>query len=206
MPKGVPLTNEYRLEKRLEIAHAASELIFQQGFNETSMNQIARKMGIGKSTIYDYFSSKDEIILLLLDEPLGEVRTRAEEIETETGTAVERLTRILEMHLDVLLRDRAFIFKLSFEFQRLPLEVQGRHEIKRQAYQDLLIRLIESGIKDGTFRPVDPDIAVKILLSTLSSVILTSRPTGTPLEMLKGGLDLIFKGLEQRALVNERKI
>ena len=197
MPKGIPLTDEILLEKRLAIAHAASGLIFQNGYNETSMSQIAQKMGIGKSTIYDYFSSKDEIILLLLDEPLGEVRSRAEEIETEAGTAVERLTRILEMHLDVLLRDRAFIFKLSFEFQRLPLEVQGRHEIRRQVYQDLLIRLIERGIKDGSFRPVDPVIAVKILLSTLSSVILTSRPTGTPLEMLNQGLDLIFKGLEQ---------
>ena len=197
MPKGIPLTDEYLLEKRLAIAHAAAELIFQSGFNETSMNQIARKMGIGKSTIYDYFSSKDEIILLLLDEPLGEVRSLAEEIETEDGTASERLTRILEMHLDVLLRDRAFIFKLSFEFQRLPLDVQARHEAKRQAYQDLLRGLIQEGIEEGGFRPVDPDITVKILLSILSSVILTSRATGTPLEMLKGGMDLIFKGLEQ---------
>ena len=197
MPKGIPITDEILLEKRLAIAHAAAELIFQNGFNETSMNQIARKMGIGKSTIYDYFSSKDEIILLLLDEPLGEVRSRAEEIEAAEVNAAERLTRILEMHLDVLLRDKAFIFKLSFEFQRLPLDVQGRHEIKRQAYQDLLIRLIESGIKDGSFRSVDPDIAVKILLSTLSSVILTSRPNGTPLEMLNQGLDLIFKGLDK---------
>jgi len=202
MPKGVPLTNEYRLEKRLEIAHAASELIFQQGFNETSMNQIARKMGIGKSTIYDYFSSKDEIILLLLDEPLGEVRSRAEEIITGPGSVTERISKILEMHLGVLLRDKAFIFKLSFESQRLPLDVQARHEVKRQVYQELLRGLVQEGIDDGIFRQVDPDIAVKILLSTLSSVILTSRPTGTPLEMLKGGLDLIFKGLEQRALVN----
>ena len=202
MPKGIPLTDDFLLEKRLAIAHAAAELIFQQGYNETSVSQIAHKLGMGKSTIYDYFSSKDEIILLLLDEPLGEVRSRAEEIETEDGSPTERLTRILEMHLDVLLRDKAFIFKLSFEFQRLPLDVQARHEGKRQAYQDLLIRLIEDGIKDGSFRPVDPGIAVKILLSVLSSVILTARPNGTPLEMLKGGLDLIFKGLEQGALAN----
>lgn len=197
MPKGIPLTNDFLLEKRLAIAHAAAELIFQQGYNETSVSQIARKTGIGKSTIYDYFSSKDEIILLLLDEPLGEVRDRAKEIEAAVGTAAEKLTRILEMHLDVLLRDKAFIFKLSFEFQRLPLEVQAQHETKRQDYQELLRGLIESGIKDGSFRPVDPDITVKILLSILSSVILTRRPVGTPLEMLNEGLNLIFKGLEK---------
>jgi len=197
MPKGIPLTNDFLLEKRLAVAHAAAELIFQQGYNETSISQIAKKAGIGKSTVYDYFSTKDEIILFLLDEPLGEVRSRAEGIEAETGTPAERLSRILEMHLDVLLRDKAFIFKLSFEFQRLPLDVQARHETKRQAYQDLLRGLIQEGINDGSFRPVDPDISVKILLSTLSSVIGTARPTGTPLEMLKEGLDVIFKGLEE---------
>lgn len=202
MPKGIPLTDEYRLEKRLAIAHAAAELIFQQGFNETSLNQIARKTGIGKSTIYDYFSSKDEIILLLLDEPLGEVRDRAVEINSESGSPADRLSRILEMHLDVLLRDKAFIFKLSFEFQRLPLNVQARHEKKRQAYQNLLIKLIEEGIEDGSFRLVDPDIVVKILLSTLSSVIMTAKPTGTPLEMLSKGLDLVFKGLEEGSTAN----
>lgn len=197
MPKGIPLTDDYRLEKRLAIAHAAAELIFQRGYNETSLAQIASKTGIGKSTIYDYFSSKDEIILLLLDEPLAEVRSRAEEIEAGPGAAAARLTQILEMHLDVLLRDKAFIFKLSFEFQRLPLDVQARHETKRQAYQQLLRDLIQKGIDRGSFREVDPDLTVKILLSILSSVILTARPTGSPLEMLKEGLDLIFKGLEE---------
>jgi AcrR family transcriptional regulator len=196
MPKGVPLTDEYRLEKRLKIAHAASELIFQQGFNETSMAQIASKTGIGKSTIYDYFSSKEEIILLLLDEPLAEVRSRAEEIIEGSGSASERIKGVLEMHLEVLLRDKAFIFKLSFESQRLPLDVQARHETKRQAYQELLRGLVREGIADGSFRQVDPDLSVKILLSILSSVILTARPTGTPHDMLNEGLDLILKGME----------
>ena len=195
MPKGVPLTDEQIEEKRLAIAHAAAELIFQQGYNETSVSQIARKTGIGKSTIYDYFSSKEEIILALLDEPLAEVRLKAEEIGASSADVMQRISQILEMHLDILLRDKAFIFKLSFEFQRLPLDVQARHEVKRGAYQDLLMALIEEGIQDGTFRPVDPDIAMKTLLSVLSSVVLTSRPTGTPQEMLASALDLIFRGL-----------
>jgi len=195
MPKGIPLTTELLEEKRAAIAHAAAELIFLNGFNETSVSQIARQTGIGKSTIYDYFSSKDEIILFLLDEPLAEVRIKAAEIAAAPGSIIERISQILEMHLDVLLRDKAFVFKLSFEFQRLPLNVQARHEKKRQAYQDLLVELIEKGIRDGVFRPVDPDIVMKTLLSILSSVVLTSRPTGTPQEMLKNALDLILKGL-----------
>lgn len=198
MPKGVPLTEEQIEVKRLAIAHAAAELIFRNGYSETSVSQIARKTGIGKSTIYDYFSSKEEIILTLLDEPLAEVRLNAEKIAASSQGVIQRISQILEMHLDILLRDKAFVFKLSFEFQRLPLEVQARHEVKRQAYQDLLMGLIEEGISAGTFRPVDPDIVMKTLLSILSSVLLTSRPRGTPREMLASALDVIFRGLVEQ--------
>ena len=164
MPKGIPLTEKEMGEMRLNIAHAAAELIFRNGFNETSVSQIAKRTGIGKSTIYDYFTSKDEIILLLLDEPLSIVRDQASDIGESDASVIDRLTRILKMHLDVLMRDKAFIFKLSFEFQRLPLKVQARHEIKRQAYQNILVDLIEEGITDGTFRPVDADMVMKVLL------------------------------------------
>ena len=205
MPKGTPLTEEYQLEKQQAIARSAAELIFQNGFNETSVSQIAAKSGIGKSTLYDYFASKDEIILFLLDEPLAEVRDRAEEMAGGPGDVIQRITAILEMHLDVLLRDKKSIFKLSFEFQRLPLRVQARHETKRQAYQQLLIRLIEEGIRDGSFRPIDPDILVKTLLSILSSVILTAKPSGTPQEMLSKALDLIMLGARTREMPGKKK-
>ncbi len=196
MPKGITRTQEELEERRLEIAHAAANLIFEKGFNETSVSQIATAAGMGKSTLYNFFKTKDEIILLLLDEPLAEVKTRAEAIAATDGSVFDRISRVLHMHLEVLMRNRAFIFKLSFEFQRLPLGVQAHHEVKRQAYQDLLMNLIEEGIANGSFRSVDADMVMKSLLSILSSVIMTSRPTGTPAEMLDKALDLILKGIQ----------
>ena len=203
MPKGIPLTENVLTEKRLVIAHGAAELFFKNGFNETSISQIAQKAGIGKSTIYDYFESKDEIILLLLDEPLAEVRDRAAVIAANRDSIVNRIGNILSMHLDVLMRDKAFIFKLSFEFQRLPIAVQARHEVKRQAYQDLLLHLIEEGIRNGEFRDVDPDMVLKILLSILSSILLTTRPTGTPQEMLQKAIDVILNGILEEPVITK---
>ncbi len=194
MPKGVPLTDGFSRQMRERIAHSASKLIFSQGFNETSLSQIAKTAGIGKSTIYDYFKSKDEIILFLLDEPLAEVKSRAEQIRSGPGSIPERLAAIMEMHLEILLRDRALIFKLFFESQRLPLSVQSRHEIRRRAYQDLLIEITQEGITAGVIRDIDPDILVKSLLSILSSVVMTPHPTGTPKQMLDKALDLLLHG------------
>lgn len=198
MPKGIPLNEKEREARRKIIARAAAALIFEKGFSETSVSQIAEAAGIGKSTLYDFFTTKDEIILLLLDEPLAEVRSRAAIIAVGEENIFERISQILQMHLDVLLRDQAFIFKLSFEFQRLPLIVQAQHEVKRQAYQDLLVNLIQAGIDDGSFRVVDTNMVMKTLLSILSTVILTARPNGTPQEMLDKALDIILRGIQKK--------
>ena len=50
MPKGIPLTEEEIDRRRHEIFHSAAALILKQGFSDTSMQEIARAAGVGKST------------------------------------------------------------------------------------------------------------------------------------------------------------
>ena len=63
MPKGIPLTDEEHARKRQEIFDASVHLFLNKGFNETSMREIAAAAGIGKATLYDYFKTKDDILL-----------------------------------------------------------------------------------------------------------------------------------------------
>jgi len=196
MPKGIPRSKEELEERRHEIAYAAAGLIFEKGFNETSVNQIAKAAGIGKSTLYDFFATKDEIILHLLGEFIDEVTSRAKAVIASEGNPPDRLYRVLHMHLDVLLRDKAFILKLSLEAQRLSAENQQRYQVLRYAFQDLITELIEEGITDGSYRSVDSAMVMKTLLAMMSSVVFTSRPVGTPQEMLEKTLDMIFKGIQ----------
>lgn len=133
-------------------------------------------------------------MLYLLDEPLSEVKNQAVEIQSGSGTAIEKIKGILDMHMEILLRDKAFIFRLFIESQRLPVSIQAQHEIKRRAYQELLIELVQEGIDNREFRVIDPDIMVKSMLSILSSVVMTPHPHGSPEEMLEKALDLLFFG------------
>ena len=63
MPKGIPLTQNELEQRRQEIFDATVNLFLEKGFYETSMREVAEAAGIGKSTLYDYFPSKDEIIV-----------------------------------------------------------------------------------------------------------------------------------------------
>jgi AcrR family transcriptional regulator len=196
MPKGIPLTQAELEQRRQEIAKTAVPLFIEQGFNETSMRQIAQAVGMGKSTLYDYFDSKDDIIVFVVQEHITLLMQRANAIIAEEGSAAEHLRKILEMQLAFSLENKAFYMRVMFEAQRLKVESQQRIQTYRYQFQDLIKALIETGIEQGYFRSVNATMAMKTIISMMTPVIYTSRPSGTPQEMLGDGLDLILNGLQ----------
>ena len=72
MPKGIPLTQEEQQRRRKEIFSASAGLFLEKGFTETSMREIAHAAGVGKSTLYDYFSSKEEILVFYFGDQIEE--------------------------------------------------------------------------------------------------------------------------------------
>jgi len=196
MPKGIPLTDEELTRRRHQIFDASVSLFLSKGFRETSMREIAEAAGMGKSSLYDYFRTKDEILLWAIDDELYDLNTAAQEIAGMPLPAVERLRLLMGNHLRNLLERRDFYLKLSFEVQRLALESQKRVQEGRHAYQDLIRRLIEEGIREGAFRPVDTLLTARTLITLLTPTVYTSRPSGTPQEMLDAAFDIILRGIQ----------
>jgi AcrR family transcriptional regulator len=196
MPKGIPLTEEEQARRRREIFNASVSIFLKKGFQETSMREIAEVAGMGKSTLYDYFKTKDDILVFIFEEELKELTSRAQSIAVQNLNADERLRQIMELHLEFLVENKNLFLKLSIEAQRLKLESQKRIQNGRYVYQDLLRGLIEEGIREGTFRKLDPLLAARLLLHTLAPVVFASRPTGSPQEMMRETLDIFFKGIE----------
>jgi len=196
MPKGIPLTEEELDRRRHEIFGATVHLFFENGFRETSMREIAKAAGMGKSSLYDYFKSKDEILLWAVEDEILDLTVAAKEIVSQPTPAIERLRQVMKIHLDFLVSSKEFYLKLSFEVQRLAIESQKRIQAKRHAYQDMIRRLIDEGIQEGTFRPVDSLLVTRVLITALTPTVFTSRPTGTPQEMLEEAFDVIMKGIQ----------
>ncbi|MGD8405674.1 MAG: TetR/AcrR family transcriptional regulator [Anaerolineales bacterium] len=195
MPKGIPLTEDEQQRRRKEIFDASAHLFLDNGFHETTMREIADAAEIGKSTLYDYFKSKDEIIISYFENEIQQIMDRAHEIMKQEQSVVETLRKIMQMHLEYLVDNKNFYLKLTIEAQRLSLQSQQRIQTRRHAYQDLLCNLIEEGIRLGEFRPVNPLLAARSIFTLLSTAVFTSRPTGTSEEMLEDALDIFFHGI-----------
>ena len=63
MPKGIILTPEQQEKRREEIISVALQLIEKNGFQKTSMREIAILANMGKSSLYDFFKTKDKTLL-----------------------------------------------------------------------------------------------------------------------------------------------
>lgn len=196
MPKGIPLTKEEQVRRRHQIFHQVVNIFLKKGFQETSMREIAETAGLGKSTLYDYFKTKDEILVYFFEDQLNDVTEEAQSIALKNLSADKRLRQIMEKHLENLQANKSLFLKLSLESQRLKPESQKQIQEKQNAYQDLIRALIEEGIREGVFRKVNSLLAARLLINSISSAVYGSRTSGTPQEMLMETLDIFFKGIE----------
>ena len=60
MPKVVP---EYKEEAKARILNTATEMFLENGYKKTKMTEIAKKLGVSKGALYQYYKSKEELLL-----------------------------------------------------------------------------------------------------------------------------------------------
>ena len=127
----------------------------------TGLEQIARRAGVSRATLYHHFASRDALLDALTDRSIGEVRTALATAHPEEGTAAEALERVLRAAWEVIGRYRGLVIVN----QRLP-----REALRAQLEPALapLRALVERGQRGGAF---DPELSVDWLIGTLTDLI-----------------------------------
>jgi AcrR family transcriptional regulator len=196
MPKGIPLTEEEQQRRRKEIFDASVYLFLSKGFNETSMREIGEAAGIGKSTLYDYFPSKDNILLSFVEDELQRLTEEMEKIANQNVGAMEKLRLMMFAYMEYLAKNEDFYLKLSLEVQRMAQKSIEIIQRKRHALQDLLRGIIDEGIREGYFRPVNSLLATRVIFTALTPAVYTTRPTGSRQQMMEEAFILLLKGIQ----------
>jgi AcrR family transcriptional regulator len=196
MPKGIPLTEEEQSRRRKEIFHASVHLFLSKGFNETSMREIAEAAGIGKSTLYDYFPSKDDILLSFMEDELQKLTEDIKEIADQKIGAQEKLRQMMFAYMEYLATNEDFYIKLSYQVQRLAQDSIERIQRKRHALQDMVRGTIEEGIREGCFRSVDSLLATRVIFTALTPAVYTTRPSGSRQQMMEEAFTLMLEGIQ----------
>jgi len=139
--------------RRRQIAEAAVQLFIEKGFHKTTTRQIARASGFSIGSLYEYFTSKEDILYMVCESIHAEVERGVTEAMTRTTGGRETLARVMREYFMVCHRMSDFILLIYQESQSLPPQWQKRvleNELRITGlFVEVLARLAESGELPG---------------------------------------------------------
>jgi AcrR family transcriptional regulator len=165
-----------KIARQHDILKAARDLFIRRGYHETTLDDIAALAGFGKGTIYNYFTSKEELFYGIIDQAANEGFDFITSALAVPGTAREKMTayaRAIIIHA----HENADLFRLIF----LELHRSGTPEYKTKLrhFQDrgreileLVERSVEEDIQKGTIKSFNAHELVSIFDSTLRGYCL----------------------------------
>jgi len=164
----------YSLERLLDVAVAVFN---ERGYEATTMEELALRLGITKSAIYHHVPSKVELLRLALDRALDALFAVTEEAGATTGRAIDRLEHVVRGSVAVLAAELPFVTLL--------LRVRGNSDVERAALQRrrefdrFVTDLVRAAEEEGDVRPdVDPAVTSRLLFGTVNSLTEWYRPGG----------------------------
>jgi AcrR family transcriptional regulator len=165
-------------DRRREIARTAAELFDSAGYPKTTMEDIAQAVGVGKSTLYHYFSSKDEILFWIHEEFIDHLIERHEKRLTAQLTPSVLLLEVMADILELMETHRGHV-RVFFEHHReLPIERKETIRIKRNHYEAMIEDIFVSGMVSGEFRDTDPKLVSLAMFGMCNWAYQWYRPQG----------------------------
>lgn len=162
---------------RDEVLAAAVALFNEQGYDATSVSDLAARLGLTKSAMYHHFSSKEELLEMALGVALGGLEGVLTEPEAQRGTAAERLHFVLRAAVQVLLDRLPYVTLLLRVRGNSPVERAALE--RRRAFDHEMALLVREAQASGSLRPdVDSAIVTRLIFGMLNSTIEWYRPTG----------------------------
>lgn len=163
---------------RQDILEAAAQVFRQKGFHGASMNDIADAVHLQKASLYHHVSSKQEILLDLLDQALHMLLERISNISTQSLPADKKLRLMMQEYLQILAENIDLATVLLFEHRALDRRQHARHVPNRDRFEALWRDVLAEGVEEKLFRCDDISLTVRALLGLMNWTITWYNPGG----------------------------
>jgi len=162
-----------------DVVRAAGRLFAERGYHGTSMRDLGSELGLLGSSLYSHVSSKQDLLVEVVEEGAHLFEKSAEVALTVEGSARDRLRALIAGHVDVLLDNIDVARTFLNEARVLDAGYRSRIIGARDHYEDAFRRVLSEGIDDGSFgEDVDPKTASIFILSVLNAIERWYDPRG----------------------------
>ncbi len=147
------------------IFEATTAVLCEHGIEGTTMNRVAEAAALSKSSLYDYFHSKEDLLAFVSDRIVGPFLRMIEDLVQADLPAPQKLDTILRHALDDSVKHKAVI--------RLLAQADHSRQVKRSTRPRILeavTAIYEQGIKEGSFRPHNPAYTSRMFIGCLTEL------------------------------------
>lgn len=185
--------------KRTALLREAARAFSARGYHDTSLDDVAKTLGVTKPALYYYVKNKQEILFEchMLSHDLGEDALKFAE---ETGRdSCEKIVLLGRRYVELITSEMgSFAVLGAFD----ALEPESREVIKRRrdSFDRRFRALISGGIADGSIRAVDPKLTVFFFMGAINWMTRWFRPEG-PVpgeEIARQFADLLGEAIKRR--------
>lgn len=193
MPKVVP---EYKEEAKTRILNTATELFLEKGYKKSKMTEIARKLGVSKGALYQYYKSKDDLLIEAIKS--GDRFKRSSIFHDMKHSQLKQLST--KKYFDRMIQSSTQIDKLGIEIASMALHNTELMQGVKSFYLDevnIIQEYFEKAKQDKIIKPTADTriIAVSILSfrSGLRGFMNTNESPETIYETWKMQIELLLK-------------
>ena len=126
---------------RTEILTAAAELFRARGYRATTLEELARRLGISKKTLYGHFRSKEDLLAAIFHRTMSLVEEGLAAIRASRAAPAEQLREVIRHQVRTVVAEQAFLTVFFAEEASLPIRLR-RAIVRRKARYDHAVQAI----------------------------------------------------------------
>jgi len=148
-------------DKQIEILQVAEQLFAEEGFDGTSVRDIAKKASVNVAMISYYFGSKEKMLEALVIYRISDMRLQIENLYNENLPPAQKIDKMIELYISRINKNRCVYQIIHFEFatKKRELNFESFTEVKKYNLKSLE-KIIREGQDQGVFQK---DINVALL-------------------------------------------
>ena len=157
-------------ERMTEILDTAEEMFYANGYHETQISDIVKKIGVAQGTFYYYFKSKEEILDVLISRQIQMAANKVGQLVSDKKIGPQRkLQLVLEVMFRTIRYKEGLLFEFLYNDQYLHLMDKMVNQGK-QIMSPSLTRVIAEGKEQGVFFVSHPEVAQAFIGSIMETV------------------------------------